>query len=36
MNEITNDFGLIWNFINMIYVKETFNSMISFKKILFN
>ena len=35
MNKITNDFRQIWNFAYMIYVKETFNPMVSSKKILF-
>jgi len=35
MNEVTNDFEfeLIWNF---VYVKETFDPTVNFKKILFN
>lgn len=36
MNEVTNSFGLIWNFVYMIYVKETFNSTMNFKKTLYN
>jgi len=36
MNEGANDFGLIWNFTYVIYVKETFNLTVSFKKILSN
>jgi len=35
MNEIINDFGLISNFIYVIYVKGIFNPTMNFKKILF-
>lgn len=34
MKEVANDFGLIWNFAYVIYVKGTFNIMLSFKKTL--
>ena len=32
----SNDFGLIWNFVYMIFVKETINQKVSFKKTLSN
>ena len=36
MNKITNNFGLIWNFVDMIYVKGIFNPMMDFKQTLSN
>ena len=36
INELTDDFGLIWNFTYIIFVKEIFNLTLNFKKILIN